>query len=239
MRDEALLLDVGFVIIDVTWTAVEAYEQATGAPMRPSRESFGDAPPTSDYWDRVGARCERLRRLRALFRVLAALVPDSLFDPDAVALMRDAREAGRRVGVLTNDGYTFLGRILRRPAGVRRPRRLRRRRRTSASASPSREAYLARGRAPWPSPREDIVFLDDTPECVEGARRVGMAGILVDPLDRPPAFDQARDLLGLGDPEGPQSPSLAQCVVAAADRLGERCGRRRAGWPRGAPRGRR
>jgi len=32
---------------------------------------------------------------------------------------------------------------------------------------------------------------------VEGARRVGMLGILVDPFDRAPAFDRARELLGL------------------------------------------
>jgi FMN phosphatase YigB (HAD superfamily) len=41
------------------------------------------------------------------------------------------------------------------------------------------------------------VFLDDTPECVEGARRVGMVGIEVDPFDRGPAFERARALLGL------------------------------------------
>src|SRR5262249_48596724 len=33
-----------------------------------------------------------------------------LFVPDAVALMGDARAAGRRVGVLSNEAYTFIGR---------------------------------------------------------------------------------------------------------------------------------
>jgi FMN phosphatase YigB (HAD superfamily) len=41
------------------------------------------------------------------------------------------------------------------------------------------------------------VFLDDTPECVDGARAVGMTGIVVDPSDRRPAFDEARRLLGI------------------------------------------
>ena len=44
---------------------------------------------------------------------------------------------------------------------------------------------------------EDVVFLDDTPECVEGARTVGMHAIQVDPADRQPAFGQARGLLGI------------------------------------------
>ena len=47
----------------------------------------------------------------------------------------------------------------------------------------------------------DVVFLDDSPECVDGARAVGMNAIVVDPLDRRPAFDEARRLLAyLGSP---------------------------------------
>lgn len=194
---EALLLDVGFVIIDVTWSTIEAYERETGTPM-PRRESFGDAAPTSDLWDRV-ARASGFDGFVPLFRVLAASVPDSLLDPDAVALMRDSREAGRRVGALTNDGYTFLGRRFfdDRPEfadldafvdaadiGVRKP---------------DPQAYLRAAGALSVAP-EEIVFLDDTPEHVDGARRVGMAAILVDPLDRRPAFDEARHLLGVGEP---------------------------------------
>jgi FMN phosphatase YigB (HAD superfamily) len=41
------------------------------------------------------------------------------------------------------------------------------------------------------------VFLDDTPECVDGARAVGMTAIRVDPLHRTPAFAEARRLLDL------------------------------------------
>ncbi len=33
---EALLLDVGFVIIDVTWPTIEAYERETGHADAPS-----------------------------------------------------------------------------------------------------------------------------------------------------------------------------------------------------------
>ena len=42
---DALLLDIGFVIIDVTWAAVAAYEQATGTgpPRREPVAREGDA----------------------------------------------------------------------------------------------------------------------------------------------------------------------------------------------------
>lgn len=203
---EALLLDIGFVIIDVTWAAVDAYEQATGtgAPGRAPVEWEGDArwrahvagAITADrYWGEV-ARSRGFDGMTDLFRALAEVVPDDLFDSGAVALMRDAREGRRRVGVLSNDAYTFLGRdfFAGRPefaeldafvdateVGARKP---------------APEAYLAAADALAVVP-QGVVFLDDTPECVEGARRVGMHGILVDPFDRTPAFDRARALLGL------------------------------------------
>lgn len=203
---KALLLDVGYVILDVTWTAVDAYETATGT-KNPDRGPFD---PESDarwqehragrltaeeYWDEV-ARSKGFDGLSGLFRALIEVVPDELFDSDAVALIRDASAAGRRVGVLTNDAYSFIGSefFARRPefagldafvdsteVGVRKP---------------AREAYLAAAEALAMAP-EGIVFLDDTPECVEGARQVGMIAIQVNPFDRVPAFDLARELLGL------------------------------------------
>lgn len=203
---EALLLDIGYVIIDLTWTAVDAYEKATGTgqPGREPIEQEGNArwrahvagAITADrYWGEV-ARSRGFDGMTGLFRALAAVVPDALFDPAAVALMRDARAAGRRVGVLSNDAYTFIGRdfFAGRPEfaeldafvdatemGARKP---------------APEAYLAAADALGVVP-QGVVFLDDTPECVVGARRVGMFGIAVDPFDRTPAFDRARALLGL------------------------------------------
>src|SRR5262245_24754526 len=203
---DALLLDIGFVIIDVTWAAVDAYEQATGTgpPGHEPVEREGDARWTAHrageigadrYWSEV-ARSRGFDGMTGLFRALVEGVPDALFDPAAVTLMRDAREAPRRVGVLSNDAYTFIGRdfFAGRPefadldafvdatdVGARKP---------------APEPYLAAADALAVEP-QGVVFLDDTPACVEGARRVGMHGILVDPFDRTPAFDQARALLGL------------------------------------------
>ena len=67
---------------------------------------------------------------------------------------------------------------------------------------PDPQAYLIAAEALGAAP-EQVVFLDDTPECARGARAVGMIDILVDPLDRTPAFAQARKLLGLPPEEVP------------------------------------
>ena len=67
---------------------------------------------------------------------------------------------------------------------------------TSASASPTPRPTFEAAAALAVLPGQ-VVFLDDTPECVDGAERVGMVAILVDPFDKTRAFDRARELLGL------------------------------------------
>ena len=161
------------------------------------------------YWDAL-AKAAGFEDWRQFFRVVTDAVPHGLFDDDALALMRDARAEGRRVGVLTNDGYLINGPewFQSRPEfqdldafvdatelGVRKP---------------AAEAYLAAAKVLDVAP-ERIVFLDDTPECVEGARAVGMVGLHVDPQARQPAFDRARELLGL------VPPSRAARLVQAAE----------------------
>jgi HAD superfamily hydrolase (TIGR01509 family) len=168
----ALLLDVGKVILDITAPAVDVFSAATNKNARDFEDEF------------------------AFFRAVADVAVDLMFDQDAVALMRDARAAGRRVGVLSNDAYFVMGRefFATRPEfagldafvdaldlGVRKP----------APAAYQRAAE-ALG-----TPPEQIVFLDDTPECVEGGRAAGMHAIQVDPADRRPAFAAARHALGV------------------------------------------
>jgi putative hydrolase of the HAD superfamily len=205
---EALLLDIGYVIIGVSWRAIEALEATTGVARSDGGRGRFD-PSTDDrwrslrageissdqYWGEV-ARARGLSGLGELFMTVARTVPDEMFDLDALRLMADARTAGRRVGVLSNDAYSFLGKewFAGRPefagldafvdatdVGARKP---------------DPKAYLAAATALGVE-ADAVVFLDDTPECVDGANRVGMTGVLVDPYDRTPAFDAARRLLGL------------------------------------------
>jgi HAD superfamily hydrolase (TIGR01509 family) len=168
----ALLLDVGKVILDITSPAVDAFAAVTDKTERDFDNEF------------------------AFFRAVASVAVDLMIDQDAVALMRDARAAGRRVGVLSNDAYSILGRELfaSRPEfteldafvdavdiGVRKPE----------------PAAYQRAAEALGVPPDRVVFLDDTPECVDGGRAAGMYAIQVDPTDRKSAFDEARDVLGI------------------------------------------
>jgi FMN phosphatase YigB (HAD superfamily) len=217
---DGLLLDIGDVIVNSPWEAFDQFEAITGrrvagrGPYGPEDDPFWQARLAGEltyvgYWDSL-AKAADFEDWRQMFRVVTDTVPHGLFDDDALGLMRDARAEGRRVGVLTNDGYLINGPewFQRRPEfqdldafvdatelGVRKP---------------AAEAYLAAAKELDVLP-ERIVFLDDTPECVEGARAVGMVGIHVDPQARQPAFDRARELLGL------VPPSRAARLVQAAE----------------------
>ena len=127
------------------------------------------------------------------------IVPERFFDPEAVTLMNDARQAGFKVAVLTNDGVGIAGKEFfeSRPefqaldAFVDA--------REFDQPKPLAESYLRTAQILGVDPSE-VVFLDNAPVCVEGARDVGMTGVLVDPADKRPAFDLTRQLLRI-DPE--------------------------------------
>jgi len=203
---DALLLDIGDVIMTSVWRGLDAYEAATGVvipergPYDPENDPLWQRRLAGemgyyDYWDVVAQRAG-FSDWRTLYREVSSLVPDSLVVPEAVALMRKAKQAGKRVGVLSNDAYSINGPEFfeNRPefrdldafvdsteVGVRKP---------------APEPYLAAAKALGVDATA-VVFLDDTPECVEGARAVGMFGIHVDPVQPAPAFELAAEVLEL------------------------------------------
>ena len=203
---EALLLDLGDVIMSSIWRGLDAFAASTGivvperGPYDPDNDPLWQQRVAGeigfyDYWD-VVARRAGFDDWRALYREVSSTVPDSLVVPESVALMQAAKRAGKRVGVLSNDAYSingpdyFRGRpefrdldafVDSTDVGVRKP---------------APEPYLAAAKAMGVDPSA-VVFLDDTPECVEGARAVGMFGIHVDPMDVRPAVEMASELLGL------------------------------------------
>ena len=91
--------------------AVRAYEEATGTPMPHATDvavaghgwqEAGDSDTVGDhYWDEV-AKLAGHGDIIELFRALGKVVPDALFDVDAVALMDDTHASGVPVGILTN-----------------------------------------------------------------------------------------------------------------------------------------
>jgi phosphoglycolate phosphatase-like HAD superfamily hydrolase len=133
-----------------------------------------------------------------------------VFAEDALALVDEAVAAGIKVGILSNDLYRSATRewVASRPEferfevlvdctefGERKP-----------APAP----YL-KAAADFGLPPEEVVFLDDTPYCIEGARAVGMIAVAIDPLARSHGFERARRLVGL------IPPTTADQLVAAAE----------------------
>ncbi len=205
----ALLFDVGDVLMESNWVVLDALERKTGRRFigRGARDPAGDPAwqrclsgeiDVDEYWNQLaqsGGYPDRITMWRAMSVELGA----GVFADDALALLDEARAAGIKVGILSNDLYKASTRewVASRPEfarfdvlvdctdfGERKP-----------AAGP----YL-KAAADFGLPPEEIVFLDDTPYCIEGARAVGMVAVPVDPLARDHAFDLARRLVGLTPP---------------------------------------
>ena len=111
--------------------------------------------------------------------------------------MTDAKAAGLRLGALTNDMTAFHG-----PEWVARQEHLKLfdvivDASLTGVMKPDPRAFRD-GAEALGLPAEQIVFLDDMPWNVEGARQAGMTAVRVPWDDPAPAIDTARDLLRLG-----------------------------------------
>jgi putative hydrolase of the HAD superfamily len=154
-----------------------------------------------EYWARraaeLGAAVGETWDTRALMNRFYELPAQEWLCAGTIELMTDAKAAGLRLGALTNDMTAFHG-----PEWVARQEHLK-------LFDVIVDASLTGVMKPDPAafrggiealglPAGQIIFLDDMPWNVEGARRAGMTAIPV-PWDDPgPALDTARNLLGLG-----------------------------------------
>jgi putative hydrolase of the HAD superfamily len=216
----ALLFDVGDVLMESNWIVLDDLERRTGRRFagRGAVDPAGDPAwqrclrgdiDIDEYWNqlaRSGGYADRI----TMWRAMSVELGGGVFAADALALVDDARAAGIKVGVLSNDLYRASTRawVDSRPEfakfdvlvdctdfGERKP-----------AAGPYLKAAADFGLAP-----SEIVFLDDTPYCIEGARAVGMVALHVDPLARSHAFERARRLVGL------TPPTTADQLVAVAE----------------------
>jgi putative hydrolase of the HAD superfamily len=206
MTYRALLLDIGDVITAPVWDQLDELEQVTGhrvigrGPLDPAsdpawRRYVAGEISFPQYWVDYCA-ANGISDWRSLFRELAHNLPHRFGDPLAYDLMADARRAGYKVGVLTNDGVGVAGEDFF--AGIPEFQALDAfvDARLFGKAKPDPEPYLRAADALGVEPAE-ILFLDDATYCIEGAEAVGMTGVLVDPIDKLPAFAHTRQLLGL------------------------------------------
>jgi putative hydrolase of the HAD superfamily len=203
---KALLFDVGDVVMEHNWRLLELLGNQLGRDLGSKGPFDPDSDPqwvrcengeisNDEYWDQAAKNAGYEDRI-SLWRAMSAVLDGDVFAKDALELVDEARAAGISVGVLSNDLIRSSGRpwVDSRPEfarfdmivdctefGERKP-------------APAPYLHAAEQLGCDPS---DIVFLDDMQYCIDGAHAVGMIGVLVNPLNRKVAFDEARRLVGL------------------------------------------
>ena len=154
-----------------------------------------------DYWAQraaeFGTAVGETWDTQAMMGRLYGLPEQDWLCAETIDLMTDVKAAGLRLGALTNDLAAFHG-----PGWVERQEHLKLfdiivDASLTGVLKPDPRAF-ASGAEALGLPAEQIVFLDDMPWNVEGARQAGLKAVRV-PWDDPrPAIDTARELLGLG-----------------------------------------
>jgi putative hydrolase of the HAD superfamily len=156
-----------------------------------------------DYWDLQVARFAELTGLPAEMPVMMGYLysgtQEQLVRPAARALIRDAQRAGRPVGMLTNDLTAFHDQewidrmtvIAEFDAMVDG--------RSDGVLKPDPAAYLLMCERLGVDPG-DVVFIDDQPVNLAGARALGLQCVHLDPTNPEPGFVAARELLQLPAP---------------------------------------
>ena len=214
-RQLGLLLDIGGVVHNTGVRLVGRLAEREPA-MRPVIEEIGGiASDRDELWQRMlrrqlterdywaqraaefGAAVGETWDTRAMMRRFYELPEQEWLCAATIELMADAKAAGLRLGALTNDMTAFHG-----PEWVARQEHLKLfdvivDAGLTGVMKPDPRAFHG-GAGALGLPPEQIVFLDDMPWNVDGARQAGMTAVRV-PWDDPgPAIDTARKLLGLG-----------------------------------------
>jgi putative hydrolase of the HAD superfamily len=215
---DGLLLDVGAVLVRTPFelhrVAEARYGLAPGSlgwmgPHDPSSDPLWRRMQAGqlselDYWHRRAEETERLAGRQGGLKDYMAMCfggPQSEFvRPEAEALVADARAAGLRIGVLTNETELMQGRAwIERVDLFRSVDAL-----VDASVTgimkPDPAAYgLALDALGLPADR--VLFVDDQPKNVAGAEAIGIPAVRFDPTDVSGSFAAVRRRLGLDSAE--------------------------------------
>jgi putative hydrolase of the HAD superfamily len=213
MGPSALLLDLGGTafrsgsemmgLLGEREPAVRAVVARRG-PLGPEPDPLWAAMIRGDitereYWqrrsDEVGAALGRDWPIQEFMHTLYGLA-DDIMRPEAADLVADARAAGIAIGVLSNDLQAFHGdtAMSAHPflAGVDAL--------VDGSVTgvlkPDARAYTLAAQRLGRAPAE-IVFVDDMPWNVTGARRAGMIALELDLAEPGQVFEEARAALGV------------------------------------------
>ena len=209
-----LLLDIGGVVHNTAMHLVRRLAEAEPA-MQPALERIGGlASDRDELWQRMlrrqvsereywaqraaefGAAVGETWDTRAMMHRLYELPQQDWLRTEMVDLMAEVKAAGLRLGALTNDMTAFHG-----PDWVEQQEHLKLfdvivDASLTGVMKPDPRAFRG-GAEALGLPPEQIVFLDDMPWNVEGARQAGMTAVRVPWDDPAPAIDTARTLLRL------------------------------------------
>jgi putative hydrolase of the HAD superfamily len=209
-----LLLDIGGVVHNTAMHLVRRLAETEPA-MQPALERIGGlASDRDELWQRMlrrqvsereywaqraaefGAAVGETWDTRAMMHRLYELPQQDWLRAEMVDLMTDVKVAGLRLGALTNDMTAFHG-----PGWVAGQEHLKLfdvivDASLTGVMKPDPRAFRG-GAEALGLPPEQIVFLDDMPWNVEGARQAGMTAVRVPWDDPAPAIDTARTLLRL------------------------------------------
>ncbi len=206
-------MDFGGVVCRSAHELLPPWARRAGLPDAGARSGpFGSEPDElwqrmlrqeiteRDYWAERAAEFGELlgKRWTAadLITQVCALPEPDLVRAEALALVRAARRSGLPTGILTNDLALFHG-----PEWVARSAVVREFDTVidgslSGVLKPDPRSYRTAADALRVQPA-DLVFLDDLPWNVAGARQLGATAFEVDIADPAPAFRAAARALGL------------------------------------------
>jgi putative hydrolase of the HAD superfamily len=152
------------------------------------------------YWalqaKRFAELTGRSADMTSMMAPLYAGEESELIRPGAADLIRDAKAAGVKVGIHTNDLTTFHDVDWLDRMTILREFEVMVDGRTDGVYKPDTDAYRLMVERMGMS-AEDIVFIDDQPVNIAGAESIGMVCVHLDPTDPEPAFVEARKLLEL------------------------------------------
>ena len=178
---------------------------ARRGPLGPERDDLWERMIRSeiterDYWqrrsDEVGGALGRDWPITEFMHLLYAQAGEEIIRPAAAELAADARAAGHKVGVLTNDLRAFHGETAMASHPFLRDVDALVDASVTGILKPDPRAYALGAEALDTDPG-DIVFVDDMPWNIEGARKAGMIAVELNLTDPDRAFAEAADALGL------------------------------------------
>lgn len=214
MAARGLLLDIGGVLIRTPFELLELAERRRGLPagaLGPRgifdlaadpefREVRDGALGERAYWARRAERAAAVLGTapdtRSFMHVLYDLEEHAIVRPEVVDLAADARAAGIPVGLLTNDLVDFHGDDWVARISVFHTVDVLVDGSITGDLKPAPAAFRHAIDALGIPPAE-IVFVDDQPVNVAGARAVGLQVIELDVTDPAPAVAHARTALAL------------------------------------------